>query len=81
MVNTKNTGERLVAIETKMDSICDSINEIKETLKAHVEKETVLYDNLDKKFDKKYAPKWIQPIVWGILTLILAYSISVIFGG
>ncbi len=63
-----NTGERLVKIETKMEVMHDSITEIKEMLKEHVDWEAKKYEELDS----KYASKLTEKIVYGLVGLTLS---------
>lgn len=50
----QTNGERLMALETKMDSIKDDVSEIKHDLKEHTKWEAEKYDTLDDKYAHKH---------------------------
>lgn len=77
MVNAKNTGERLVAIETKLEEMSSSINEIKDTLKSHIEWEDRKYESIKKEF----AAKWVERGFYAVILILIGIAFEVMLRG
>ena len=70
-------GERLVAIETKLEDINYSIEEIKTSLKDHMEWEDKKYNDLKSDF----AAKWAEKAVWFLIAALAGIALKVMVGG
>ena len=67
--------ERIVKLETTMDSIKDNVSEMKDILIAHVERE----DNWRDKADRAYAGKWTEAVLIGASTILLVEAVIFVF--
>jgi len=77
-VTTKRTqGERLVAIETKLEVLSGDINEIKDSLKEHIAWEESKYNSLKQ----DYAAKWSEKAIYAIIMILIGVAIKVMVGG
>lgn len=75
-----NVGERIMKIETDINYIKEAVNEMKASLKAHTDWEAEKYDSLEKKFAAKWVEKAVYGVIGVILTLIITYSFKVLVG-
>lgn len=68
-------GERMAKVETKVNYIAEEIVEIKDLIRAHMKKEDERHAHLKDKF----ASKWVEKVVAGLVTLILTgFTIAII---
>jgi uncharacterized membrane-anchored protein YjiN (DUF445 family) len=73
---TKPMGERLMAVETKLQDVCEDIQEIKTTnTTEHSEIKQMIKDFIDGA-DGKYAPR----VAWDIVKIALGVVITASVG-
>lgn len=66
---TKNLtqSERLAVVETKIDSVEDTLTQTNEKIDLANEK----IDGLIERLDEKYASKWVEKVMAGLIGLVL----------
>jgi uncharacterized protein with von Willebrand factor type A (vWA) domain len=62
----------MAKIETDIGYIKDSVEELKQTLKCHMVEQQGRFDT----FDQKFAAKWVEKVVYGVVGVVLALVIT-----
>lgn len=76
------TGERMARIESDMSYVKDGVEELRSSLKSHIEQHNELMRTLNDKFDsfdKKYAAKWVEGTLVGIGATVLGGLLLYLF--
>ena len=74
-------NERLARVETNIDNIKDSVSEIKEMLKSHISSDEKWHQQIASDFDdldSRYAGKWTELILKGMLIAILGALVALV---
>ena len=74
-------NERLARVETNIDNIKDSVSEIKEMLKSHISSDEKWHQQIAGDFDdldSRYAGKWTELILKGMLIAILGALVALV---
>lgn len=69
---TKTTGERMAKIETKIEYLTVSVDEIKKDIREHLEWEQKKYGEMHNHF----ASKWVEKVVYGFVALVLTLVLT-----